>query len=98
MPVRNKNHENVEATARQPDTSALMTSEQIKQHLTLKPFRPFWLETTGGSRIRVARPQWVWMPENGNGSFAVFSEGHYYILAYRDLLDNVVIEVPPPEA
>jgi predicted transcriptional regulator len=72
-------------------------AEQIRHYLQSQPFRPFWLETVGGNRIRIGKPQWVFLPDDELSHFAVFAEGNYHILTYRDLLENIVIEAPPPE-
>jgi hypothetical protein len=75
-----------------------MQAEQIRHYLQSRPFRPFWLETVGGNRIRIGKAQWVFLPDLELSHFAVFAQGHYHILAYRDLLENIVVEAPPPEA
>jgi hypothetical protein len=47
---------------------------QIKRQLTVRPFRNFWLETTGGSQVRVMRPEWFYDVPDSNGEFVVFSD------------------------
>ena len=68
---------------------------QIQKQLALRPFRPFWLETTGGNQIRVVRSEWFYSIPDSNGEFWVFSEGVGYMLNYRDILDNIMVEGPP---
>jgi hypothetical protein len=66
---------------------------QIKNLLAAKPFRPFWLETTGGSLIRVARAEWLLEPPEAGGTFVVFNQDRSYsILAYADLTENITVE------
>jgi len=69
---------------------------QIKAQLSSRPFRPFWPETTGGSRIRVGRPEWFYEAPYTNGEFVVFGEGVMHVANYRDLLDTMIVEQPPP--
>jgi hypothetical protein len=32
--------------------------DSVRSRLAYRPFRPFWLETVGGTRIRVVKPEW----------------------------------------
>jgi hypothetical protein len=67
---------------------------QIKRQLAIRPFRAFWLETTGGNQIRVMRPEWFYDVPDSNGEFVVFSDSVVHVLNYRDILDNVTVEGP----
>jgi len=68
---------------------------QFDQLLAAQPFRPFWLETTGGNQIRVLKREWLLQPSATGYSFVVFSdEGTYTILNYSDLTDTIRIEEP----
>jgi hypothetical protein len=69
---------------------------QLKKQLAVRPFRAFWLETTGGTRIRVSRPdRFIEVPERW-GTFIVFGEGFVTHAHYADLSDLVEVEDPPP--
>jgi hypothetical protein len=69
---------------------------QLNNLLAAKPFRPFWLETTGGNQIKVAKPAWFFQPAPDGYSFVVFNDDSTYtVLNYADLTDNIVIEGPP---
>jgi hypothetical protein len=42
----------------------------VLAQLAYKPFRPFWLETVGGTRIRVGKAEWFYeVPQLGTSSF-----------------------------
>ena len=45
--------------------------EQIHKQLAYRPFRPFLVETSGGTLIRVSRPDWVYFPPE-TGHFVIF--------------------------
>jgi hypothetical protein len=70
---------------------------QLKRQLAMRPFRPFWLETSGGKRIRVSRPDWfIEVPERW-GTFIVFGEGFVSHAHYGDLTDLIEVEDPRSE-
>ena len=63
---------------------------KIKQLLEMSPFRPFVLETTGGTRIEVQKPEWFFEVPHTE-EFIVFSHGGYWICAYADLTRNIQV-------
>jgi hypothetical protein len=68
---------------------------KLKQLLEQRPFRPFALETVGGTRISVKRPDWFFSPP-GTDDFVVFHSygprgGGYWICAYSDLTENIEV-------
>jgi len=67
--------------------------DQVKAQLEHKPFRPFFIETSGGNLIRVSRPEWVYFPPE-TGYFVVFEGGAASYLAFRDVR-TVLVEQPP---
>jgi hypothetical protein len=70
---------------------------QLKKQLAMRPFRPFWLETSGGTRIRVGRPDWfIEVPERW-GTFIVCGEGYVSHAHYGDLTDLIEVEDPRPK-
>jgi hypothetical protein len=70
---------------------------QLKKQLAMRPFRPFWLETSGGTRIRVSRPDWfIEVPERW-GTFIVFGEGFVSHSHYADLTELIEVEDPRPK-
>jgi len=70
--------------------------EKIQKQLTMQPFRPFWITTRVGTRVRVERPEWCREPLGGFGEFAVFDTHGYSLLNYRDVSSVVIVETPPP--
>lgn len=67
--------------------------EQIHKQIAFRPFRPFLIETSGGTLVRVSRPEWIYFPpatehlvvfEGSAGSYIAFSDIH-----------SVFIESPP---
>lgn len=65
-------------------------TERIEQLLKTRPFRPFVLETIGGTHINVDKPEWFFEPP-GSGEFVVFGNGAYWICSYQDLTDNILV-------
>jgi hypothetical protein len=73
----------------------MINRPQIDNLLTSKPFRPFWLETTGGVLIRVAKSTRLWKADDNPYSFVVFNDDSTYsILNYANLTDNITVEGP----
>jgi hypothetical protein len=71
---------------------------QLEQLLNSRPFRPFWLETVGGTQIRVAKSSRLWMPDDNPYSFVVFNDNSTYtVLNYADLTDTITVEDPTRE-
>ena len=58
----------------------------------MRPFRAFWLETTGGSRIRIAKPEWFFEPPDTGGTFVVFTEPGAYVVMDYDSLASMTVE------
>ena len=67
---------------------------QLRQQLAYRPFRPFWIETVGGTRIRVTRPEWFVEVPGQLGKFIVFNEELVTISNYSDLTDLIQVESP----
>src|SRR4029077_5364234 len=61
--------------------------DQIARHLAIRPFRIFWLETTSGNQVRVARPEWFYSIPDSQGDFWIFADGVSHVLNYRDVLE-----------
>jgi hypothetical protein len=73
-----------------------MSPEKINAQLALRPFRPFQVETTGGNRICVARPE-LCLVAPSVGEMVIFGEaGEVYVIRLTDLLDSIVVEGPIP--
>jgi hypothetical protein len=73
-----------------------MSPEKINAQLALRPFRPFQVETTGGNRIRVIKPEWCLVVPD-RGETVIFGEsGEVYVIRLADLLDAIVVEGPIP--
>jgi hypothetical protein len=73
----------------------MINPRQIKNQLALRPFRVFWIETIGGNRIRVTRPDWFFEPPDSMGEFIIFGDGVIRVLNYAHILDNITVEGPP---
>lgn len=74
----------------------MMPPGKIQAQLSLKPFRPFWVETTGGNRIHVIKPEWC-LVVSDRGETVIFGESNeVYVIRLADLLDSIVIEGPVP--
>lgn len=67
--------------------------EQIHKQMAMRPFRPFLIETSGGTLVRVSRPEWIYFPPE-TGHFVVFEGAAASYIAYRDVR-SVLIEQPP---
>jgi hypothetical protein len=67
--------------------------EQIHKQTAFKPFRPFFIETSGGTLIRVSRPEWIFFPPE-TGNFVVFEGAAASYIDFRDVR-SVLVEQPP---
>lgn len=68
--------------------------QNVKTQLAYKPFRPFWLETIGGTRIRVERAEWFYeVPHTLGKLFISDSEGSF-ITYWSDLIETIDVETP----
>jgi hypothetical protein len=67
--------------------------EQIYKQAAYRPFRPFLIETSGGTLVRVSRPEWIYFPPE-TGHLVVFEGAAASLIAFRDVR-NVLIEQPP---
>ena len=70
--------------------------EQIHKQVAFRPFRPFLIETSGGTLVRVSRPEWIYFPPD-TGHFVVFEGSAASYINYRDVR-SVLIEQPPVAA
>lgn len=67
--------------------------EQIHKQIAYRPFRPFLIETSGGTLVRVSRPDWIYFPPE-TGHLIVFEGGASSYIAFRDI-HSLLIEQPP---
>ena len=67
--------------------------ELIHKQTVYKPFRPFLIETSGGTLVRVARPEWIYFPPDV-GYLAVFEGAATSLIDFRGIR-SVLIEQPP---
>lgn len=67
--------------------------EQIYKQMSYKPFRPFLIETSGGTLVRVSRADWIYFPPD-TGHFVVFEGSAGSYIAFRDVR-SVLVEQPP---
>lgn len=70
--------------------------EQIHKQIRYSPFRPFFIETSGGTLVRVSRPEWIYFPPE-TGHFVVFEGSAASYINFRDVR-SVLIEQPPVKA
>lgn len=69
------------------------SKEAVYKQLAYRPFRVFWLETLGGTAIRVARPEWF--HEMPQGPLIINDEaGAVTLTWWTDLNDTIRIETP----
>lgn len=64
--------------------------QQIATQLATQPFRPFALETIGGSQIQVERPQWLYRFPDSGGEFVVFTPRGVVISNYEHIVSITV--------
>jgi hypothetical protein len=67
--------------------------EQIHKQMAYRPFRPFYIETSGGTVVRVSRPEWIYFPPATN-HFVVFEGSAGSYIAFSEVR-SVLIEQPP---
>jgi len=69
--------------------------EQIHKQLAYRPFRPFLVETSGGTLIRVSRPDWVYFPPE-TGHLVIFEGSGASYINFRDVRSVLVEQLPIP--
>lgn len=67
--------------------------EQIQKQIAMRPFRPFLIETSGGTSVRVAKPELIYFPPE-LGYLAVFEGAVTSLINFKDIR-SVLIEQPP---
>lgn len=67
--------------------------DQIHKQVSYRPFRAFLIETSGGTLVRVSRPDWIFFPPE-TGHFVVFEGAAASFISFRDVR-SVLIEQPP---
>jgi hypothetical protein len=67
-----------------------MSIEQIHKQVSFRPFRPFLIETSGGTIVRVSRPEWIYFPPE-TGHLVVFEGSAASYIDFRDVR-SVLIE------
>ena len=67
--------------------------EQIHKQVANRPFRAFFIETSGGALVRVSRPEWIYFPPE-SGHLIVHEGGGAAFIAFRDVR-SVLVEQPP---
>jgi hypothetical protein len=66
--------------------------DQIYKQVAFRPFRPFLIETSGGTLVRVSRPDWIYFPPE-TGHFVVFEGAAASYISFRDVR-SVLVEQP----
>jgi hypothetical protein len=67
--------------------------DNVHKQLAYKPFRPFWLETVGGTRIQVARAEWFHeVPDLG--ALVISDYTGVTITYWHDLTETIEVEGP----
>jgi hypothetical protein len=69
--------------------------EQVYKQAKYLPFRPFFIETSGGTLVRVSRPEWIFFPPD-TGCFVVFEGAAASYIDFRDVR-SVLVEQPPSD-
>jgi hypothetical protein len=67
--------------------------DQIHKQVAFRPFRPFLIETSGGTLIRVSRPEWIYFPPE-TGHFVVFEGPAASYIDFRDVRSILVEQRP----
>jgi hypothetical protein len=68
--------------------------ENVRTQLAYKPFRPFWLETIGGTKIRVQRAEWFYEVPGSFGKLFISDSESSFITYWGDLIETIEIETP----
>lgn len=77
----------------------IMTQPQLEKQLTLQPFRPFWIKTSGGAKVRVAKPEWCWLPPELGQAIICDEWGGVHVVALAHLRYPVEVEpTEPPDS
>ena len=66
--------------------------EQIHKQVAYRPFRPFHIETSGGTLVRVTRPEWIYFPPD-TGHFVIFEGSAASYIDFRDVR-SVLVDHP----
>jgi hypothetical protein len=69
--------------------------EQIHKQVAYRPFRPFLIETSGGTLVRVSRPEWIYFPPD-TGHFMVFEGNGAAYIDFRDVRSILIEQRPMP--
>jgi hypothetical protein len=67
---------------------------QLRKHLAYRPFRPFYLETIGGTKIQVERAEWFVEAPGLPDQFVVFHPTHVTVGLFSDLTDLIEVKTP----
>ena len=67
--------------------------EHVYKQAAYRPIRPFQIETSGGTLVRVTRPEWIFFPPE-TGHLIVYEGGSAAFVAFRDIR-SVLVEQPP---
>jgi hypothetical protein len=70
-----------------------LANDDVRAQLAYKPFRPFWLETIGGSRLYVEKAEWFYEVP-GLSTIIISSPNGVTITYWQDLSDTIEIEGP----
>lgn len=68
---------------------------EVKKQLAYRPFRPFSLQTVGGTRIYVERAEWF--HEVPDGPLLITETDGTTITWWFDLVDIIEVENPQPQ-
>jgi copper oxidase (laccase) domain-containing protein len=70
----------------------------VRKQLKMNPFRPFWLETIGGNRIRVVRSDWFHEVPEADGLIYIYDEEGTTITRWSDLGETIQVDDPGSNA
>lgn len=67
---------------------------QLHECLSYRPFRPFWLETIAGTRIKIEKAEWFLELVDAPDRFIVLHSGFVTFGHFSELTDLIQMEDP----
>lgn len=63
-----------------------MTIERLREAVSRRPFRPFWISLADGRRFLVRSPEFLWIPPRAERTFGISGTGGDEDYSILDLL------------
>ena len=71
-----------------------MEIERIKERVTAIPFRPFTIETTGGTQIEIVSPDYVMFAPEDRDLVVAFDRASRMFLVTTDQVASISLDAP----